>query len=211
MSNVVATGRRINGRDGLIAEDLPTGIHAAAQTNAVAGGLRDGDGTDLHGVIAAHRIDVSSLRPTLNGGSRDDRQIVFRIDEKVHVHKLIGEESVVRIVKDGLQLVGAGGGIDLIVDGKKLAGGDFLGVVAIEGVDVELNTSAELGIDLGKVVLGQAEEHSDGLELGDKNEAIRVGGVNDISRIDKAKTYAAADGSGNSAIGELQFGVVHLA
>ena len=26
MSNVVATGRRINGRDGLIAEDLPTGV-----------------------------------------------------------------------------------------------------------------------------------------------------------------------------------------
>ena len=159
-------------------------IDAAAQANTVAGGLSDANRTDFDGVIAAHGVDIRSLRSALDGWRGHDREIVLGVDEQVHVHKLIGKERIVAIVENGLQLVRAGGGIDLIVNGKKLAGGNFLCIIAVEGVDAKLNARAEFGADLGKLVLRQAEEDGDGLKLGDDQQAIRVVSVNDVPRVD---------------------------
>src|SRR5207302_245150 len=94
---------------------------------------------------------------------------------------------------------------------EQFASGNLLRIVAVEGVDGELHPGTELGIDLGKLVLGQAEEHGDGLKLSDDHQAIGVGRVHDIAGVNQTQPDPAADGSGDAAIGELQFGVVNLA
>jgi hypothetical protein len=85
-----------------IHDNQVSGIHAIAQANAVAGGLRNGDRMDFHTVVAANGIDVGSLWTTLNGSGRHDGEIVLGINQQVHVDELIGEKSIVCIVKNRL-------------------------------------------------------------------------------------------------------------
>src|SRR5205807_1548369 len=185
--------------------------YAAAQPNAIAGGLRDSDRTDCDRVVAGYGIDVGSLRPTLDRRSGNNREIVHGVHEQVHVYELIGKKSVVGIVEDGLQLVSAGGRIDFVIDSEQLASGNLPRVVAVVGIHGEMNSGAELAADLGKLVLRKAEEHGDGLKLRDDDETIGIVGVHDISRVNEAQADAAIDGSGDPAISELKFGIVNLA
>jgi hypothetical protein len=136
---------------------------------------------------------------------------VFCVDEQAHVHELIREENIVGIVENRLEPIGAGGGIDLIVDGEQFARGNLFGIVAVKGFDGKLNSGTQLGIDLGKLVLRQAEEHGDRLKLSDEHQAIDVGGVHNIAGVNQTEADTTADGRSDVGKGELQFGVVNLA
>ncbi len=96
------------------------------------------------------------------------------VDKKVDVDKLVGEKSVVGVGKNGFELVGAGRQVNLIVDGLEFSAGDFGGVVAVVGIDDKLNAGAELGVYLGKLILWQAENHRNRLELSDDQESVCV-------------------------------------
>src|SRR5262249_49737385 len=179
-------------------------VQAPAQANVAAGGLRNRDHANLDAVVGAHGVDIRSLRAALNGRSGNNSQVMLGVDQQMHVHKLIGKKRVVRIVETGFQLVGAGCGIDLIIDGEQLSRGNFLRVVAIISVDIELDAGAELGAHLGKLVLRQTEEHGNGLKLSNDDQAVRVVGVHDISRIYEAQADAPADRRSDAGICELK-------
>jgi len=53
------------------------------------------------------------------------------------------------------------------------------------------------------------EDDGDGLELGDDQHGILIGGVYDVALVDEAKTDASGDGGGNVAISDLELGVVN--
>ena len=61
------------------------------------------------------------------------------------------------------------------------------------------------------VVLGNREDDGDRLQLRDHDEAVGVGRVHDVARIDLAQSDAAADRRGDARVGELQLGVVDRA
>src|ERR1700682_227610 len=84
------------------------GIQAGAQADAVASSLRNGHDSNLRGVVGIGGINVSSLGTALNGRGGNDGEVVFDIDEKVGIDKLIGEKSVVRVGKHGFELVRSG-------------------------------------------------------------------------------------------------------
>ena len=133
------------------------------------------------------------------------------VHEKVDVDKLIGEEGVVGIGKNGFELVGSSSRINLIVDGLQFSGGDFRGVVAVVSVDNELNAGIKFGIHFGKLILGQAEDYRYRLELRYDKKSIRVRSMHDISRIDETQPDTATDWRCNARICKLQLGVVNLA
>jgi len=178
-------------------------VDAAVHANAGGRVQSNGNGANFDGVIAADSVNVGSLGATLNGRSGNDREIPHSVHKQVDVDELIGKERAIGIVEDGFQLVRAGGGIDFVVHGQKLAGGDFLSVIAVVSFDVQLNSGAKFGADLRKLILRQAEENSDGLKLGDDHNAVCIVGVNDVSGVHEAQAHASADGSGNPGIGEL--------
>src|SRR6266436_5926335 len=156
-----------------------TGIQTRAQADAVAGSLRDGNGINsrnrvLRSGVFSDTIEVSTLRAALNGSSRNDGEIALGIDEKVHVDKLIGEKGVVGVAKDGLEFIGTGSRINLIVNGLQFSTADFGGVVAVIGIDGELVARTMLGVHLGKLILWQAKNHRYRLELGDDQESVGV-------------------------------------
>ena len=141
--------------------------------------MRDGDGINsrnrvLRSGIFSDTIDISTLWAALNGCSGNDGEIALGVDKKVHVDKLIGEKAVVGIAKDGLELIGPGSRINLIVNGLQFSTGDFGGVVAVIGIDGELDARTKLGVHLRKLILWQAKNHRYRLELGDDQESVGV-------------------------------------
>src|SRR5262249_53619306 len=123
----------------------------------------------------------------------------------------IGVKDVPAVVEYGCELVGAGGGIDLIVDGQELAGFNFGGVVTVEGFDAELATSAQLCSNLWKLILRESKDDGDGLKLGDHEEAAGVVGMAVVAQVDEAGTHASINRRGDVAVRELQLGVIDLA
>ncbi len=69
--------------------------------------------------------------------------------------------------------------------------------------------------DLRDIVLRHGEHHRDGLQLGDHNEAVGVGGLHVVARIDQAQADAAVDRRDDVAVSDIELlgidlGLVHL-
>src|SRR5262249_31799987 len=68
-----------------------------------------------------------------------------------------------------------------------------------------------LGEHLGEVVFRNVEHHGDGLELRNHGQAVvGVIGTYYVARVDQTQPDAPGDGSGDTAVGQLQLGVVDL-
>ena len=76
--------------------------------------------------------------------------------------------------------------------------------VAIVGIDLKALAGVELGKDGVELVFDDGEDGADGLELGDDEESVGVGGVDDVTGIDKAESDASGDGGGDLAIREIE-------
>src|SRR5579863_9228808 len=118
-------------------------VDPGTDTDIVASRLGQGNNVDIHGIAAGNNIDVSALGPALDGSGGYDNQILFRVHEHMHVHKLIREEDIVFIREDGFELVRTRSGIDLVVNGGQLAVGNLGEVVAVVGFDGKLAAAAK--------------------------------------------------------------------
>src|ERR1700730_12121137 len=127
-------------------------LKSRADSYRVARGERDRDRLDLYGIVFLHQIDIRALRAALNRGSGHNRDVALRVHQEVNVHKLVGKENVFIVVKNAFQFVGAGARVDLIVDGEKLAAGDFRGVLAVVGIHGKL-PSVKLAQNLRELIL----------------------------------------------------------
>ncbi len=108
-----------------------------------------------------------------------------RVYQQAGVDELVGIEGEIVVVELGAEADGAGGGVDLVVDGEQTAGGDFVHLRAVEGVDRQVRSVQNLRPDLGKVVFRYVEDHGDRLQLCDHDECIRVAGEDGVAGIDE--------------------------
>ena len=114
------------------------GRRAAVEDGQLALGQGNFDGLDLrHGVALGVLHDgphKGALHAGLDGrrGHHDGVGAIFHL--QVNVDELVGEQGLVLVVEDGLELGGARSGVDLVVSGEQLAGGDMQHVAAVEGV-----------------------------------------------------------------------------
>src|SRR6202007_57082 len=97
------------------------GIYSCAQSDAVGGGLCDRNALYLGCVVFAPHIYVGALRPALDGGGGHDDQVLFDVGQQMNVDKLVREQKITVVVEDGFQFIGAGRGVDLIVDSEQLS------------------------------------------------------------------------------------------
>ena len=173
-------------------DDVPL-LQAGGKASGVTRGLRDRNGANADDISLTNEINVGALRAALNSGYRNEREIFARVHEQMDVDELVREERVVLIIEGGFEFVRSGGGIDLIVDGEKLAGSNFERIIPIEGIHVELNAFAEFVVNLRELVLRQAKDDGDGLNLRDDKEAVGVRSVNNVAGIDEAQAHATGD------------------
>jgi hypothetical protein len=62
--------------------------------------------------------------------------------------------------------------------------------------------------DLGQVVLGEVEEHGDGLKLRNGGHAVGVVGMDDVALVDQAQAEPPCERREDPAVGKLQFDVL---
>ena len=109
-----------------------------------------------------------------------------RAYQQAGVDELVGIEREIVVVELGAEADGAGGGIDLVVDGEQMAGGDFVQLRAVEGIDGQGGSVQNLRPHLGKIVFGHVEDDGDGLQLRNHDECIRAAGEDGVAGIDQA-------------------------
>ena len=95
--------------------------------------------------------------------------------------------------KTAFSLRGAGGIVDLVIEGHQHPGRQLLGIVAVIRIHWQMRARSQLLRDLRKAVLGDGKQHGYRLELGDHDHAVRVGGVDDVAGIHQAQAHDARD------------------
>ena len=99
--------------------------------------LRHGDVADRHLVVGLHHIDECSVRPALHRCGRHHRHLFKGVDQQPDVDELARPELELAVGKFSLELDGAGGLVDLIVDDPELALLDCRLVVGPEHLDLQ--------------------------------------------------------------------------
>ncbi len=143
-------------------------------------------------VVRLHDIDEGAVRSALHGRGRRHHHLLERVGQQPDVDEAARPELQLAVGEFGLELDRAGRRIDLIVDDLELAGLDHGLVVGAERVHRQ-RAAGERAIDLAELLLRQGEQHRDRLELGDDDDAARVGGVHDVALVDLADAGAAGD------------------
>ena len=144
----------------------------------------------------------------LQRGDWNHNGVVALLHHQPDVHKLVGEQNIVRVLEDCLQLIGAGGRVDLVVDRQQFASVQQLGVGAVIGLNGKRPALAQQLDHLWQLVLWQGEDHRDGMELGDHQQAGGVGRMHDVAWVDESQSDAAIDWRRDAGVGEVDLGGV---
>ena len=136
---------------------------------------------------------------------------MLRVNEQLDVHELAREESTVLIVKDGLEFQCAGGRVNDIIEGQQGAGCEFRTPCTVKRVDRQFFPFAQLLLNLGELIFGDAENYRDGLKLRDHDEGRGAIGLDDIPGIDEPQSNAPGNGRGDMGVDEIDLGIGKLA
>ena len=85
----------------------------------------------FHRIVRAYCVNKLAFFACLNRRSRHQYRIGNRAQIEFDIHKLVGKQHLIAVIKRSFQIQGAGSGVDLVVDGKQLAFGQLLAVVTI--------------------------------------------------------------------------------
>ena len=85
-----------------------------------------------------------------------------------------------------------------------------LALVRSSAVDRQLGAAVQPRRDLRQVVLGGGEQHADRRDLGDDDDAGRIGRLQIVAGVDEPQADAAADRRDDAAIGDVELGGVDL-
>ena len=121
---------------------------------------------------------------------------------------MVGEEGVVFVGEDRLELDRPGRRIDLVVDRRERSGGETRLEVAVEGLDRKPPLHGQGFLDADDLVLGDREGHGDGVDLGDDGDAGRIACANEVAGVDQPEADPAADRRFDAAVVELKLDVV---
>ncbi len=100
----------------------------------------------------------------------------------------------------------------MVVGDGQLAGVQQLAIVLAEGLGQQgLGEAPRGGHQPLEVALGHSESHRDGRQLVDADDAVGVGGGDDVARIDDAHPDAAVDRRGDAAMQQVHPRAVQLA
>src|SRR5208282_6648221 len=163
------------------------------------------------GLVTLNRVDEGALGVALNRLRRNQSRILLRVDEEFDIDELAGEESVVRVVKDGFEFQGPGGWVNDVIESQQRAGCEFCAGFAVKRVDRQFLSLEQLLLNLGEMIFGDAEDNRDGLKLRDHNQGSGAISLHDISGIDQPQSHSARYGRGDVRVYQIDLGICQLA
>jgi len=160
--------------------------------------------------VGLHHVDEGPLGAALDGGRGHHRGATLGVQEQAGVDELVGEQLSVGVREQRLEPHGAGARIDLVVDRQQGPRGEPPLLLAVVGLDRQAFPGLQLVEQPRQAVLGDREDHGDGLKLGDRHQPVRIGRANDVARVHQAQPDSTADRRGDAAVGQLELGHVDL-
>jgi len=157
------------------------GDQALLDHGVVAIAIADHQGLDLDLLVAVELVDKGAGVAELDGGGRCQYDVVQGVGEQMHVDELIGEQRLVFVIEARLELQGAGGDVDLVIQALQHAGGLALGVAAVPGFHRQLVAGVVTGEHGFQAVLRQSEGHADRLGLSDHRQRRGVVGGHQVT------------------------------
>src|SRR5882757_7620514 len=154
-------------------------------------------------------VHISALRASLNGRQRNNDGILSYGQHQANIDELIRPKGKIAIVEFALETDRPGSGIDLIVDGYKLARRKFSLIVTAVGFDRQLLVFHVLE-HFRKTVFRECKQRGDGLHLRNDDKPVWIRRTNHVALIREPQPDPAAQRSCNLAINQLQFFVVNL-
>ena len=115
-------------------------------------------------------IDEGGLAVVLDGGVGNEGDALQGVDEQARVDELVREERAVGVGEESAQLDGAGGGVDLVVDGEELAGGELGGLGAVQASTGSVCMARMRDCTWPRLSSANGEDDGDGLHLGDDGQ-----------------------------------------
>ena len=166
-----------------------------------------------HRAVVLDDIHEHAAGAALQRRARHRRRVAPHIDQHAHVDELIGKQPAVIVRELRLQAHGAGGGVDLVVDGQQHAGAEqvLLVLVAVQRLDRDALAGLHALHHDRQVVLRQRKDDGDRLLLRDHDQAVGVAGAHDVALVDLAQAETPADRRRHARVGELQARVVEQA
>ena len=125
-------------------DDRVAGRDPAADRGVVSLGQLDLDLSHLDRFVRFDGVDKGRLGAALDRGGRDDHGVVKGIEQKPGVDKLIREERIVLVWKQGLDPDRPRRRIDLVVDRQDRPLRQFVLEVAVIGLHLEVTAGVHL-------------------------------------------------------------------
>src|SRR5580704_188005 len=169
-----------------VGNDLLVGAKARVDECLALADLRHLDWADCYRAVRIDHIGVGSLRPLLYDRCGNGQAVMPRIEQHPRVDKLTRPQQMLLVGKLRSQPDRTGGLDDLVIDEVKRALIELLAVLTVnEDGDRSLRKAL---LDGYEICLRQREDQGDRLDLRDVDQAVDVGGINDVAYIDLPNT-----------------------
>ena len=168
----------------------------------------DLDGFDT--LVFSYQEDKGADAAALNGVRRHGQGVFEHIELELDIGELIGKQSPLFVVQDGLDLQGRGRHIDGVVGGEQAALGQDLALVPVVGHHGEGRVGAQFLLDQGHMGLGDREHHGHRLGLGDGDDPSRIRASHQRAQIDAFQAQTPLDRRRHFGVADIEFGRVNL-
>ncbi len=195
---------------GAVGDNAGAGSELAIDGDQIAIGRPRCDGNRTHHPFAIDGVNKGTLGAAQDGRSRNDKSLLAGAEQQADIDKLVGEKSVVIVGKLGFGLDRAGGGIDQIVDGDELAGGEAIFQFPVPAVHRDRFTGRQALVHRRQEALGNGKNDGNWLQLGDDGQTVGVSGAYLVAGVHLAQADAAADRGDDVGVSQLQPGVFDL-
>ena len=177
---------------------------------AIGGAHRDGAHGDR--LVGLHHVHKGALGVVLDGRRGNQRGPVLRAHQQSRIDELAWEKGVVLVGKEGPELDGAGRGVNLVVHREERPGRQLCSLARGRRPRPPASGPGSTAFWIsGRCVFRDAEDHGDGLKLGNHRQGIGIGGMDNVAGVHQAQPNASGNGRGDVGVDDLQLGRIHLA
>src|SRR5947209_3478138 len=182
-------------------DDLFPGCHAIIDYSNALADLADFERPGFDSTVGLNDVGVIAVLPALQRTRRHGHYIWRSAREKSDVQIFARPERAILVWESAFNTQRAGGLSNLVVENCDRAFSQLLVVVAVHREDAD-RTGLQCRWDGGELTFGQGEDDGNRLELGDDDEAGRIGRMHDVGLSDESNAGPAGQWGGNRRVVE---------
>ena len=173
-------------------------------------GDADRDWTHFNRLVTLDHVDECPLRTSLNRDGRDEGGSLLDIQEQSSIDELVGEQFIVVVGEDRLELDGAGGRVNLVVDRQQRSRGQPPLSLPIISLDRHALPGFELGKHRGETIFRNGEDHGNGLQLRNDHQPRGIARVHNVAGVHQAQPHSPTDRRGDPAVDQIHLDALDL-